>query len=121
MKKVKLFCILIIIVASSACSGSGGKNINYFARAGLVSPKFEGQELNEHLKSFETLFNDLGTAAARKELNKRDELNIAYSNWYVKAKQFGPKLSREEGQRLLDYLGRTKTAWNTYYSDLFKI
>lgn len=120
MKKNKLCYLLILIAGIYACTNSvKGNYINYFARAGLVTPKFGDEKLNEHLKSGEILFNKLGSAAAKKDLYQRDELNAAYLKWLSEAKQFGPKLSREEGQRLFDYLTTVNQSWNTYKSDLF--
>ena len=103
-----------------ACSNSPKTDgVNYFAKAGLVTPKFSNEKLNEHLKSFEGLFNQMGTASTAKDKQKSDELSIEYSDWILTSLKFKDSISREDLQQLDKYLNSTTDPWNKLKANLF--
>lgn len=120
MKTIKSLALIILISLSCACSNSAKTDgINYFGKAGLVTPKFNNENLNQHLKSFEALFNELGTAATIKDKAKRNNFSIAYSDWMIEAKKFKDSISNEEQKKLDNYLESTTVPWNVLKNNLF--
>lgn len=120
MKTIKYFTLIILISLCYSCSsGSKTDGTNYFNKAGLVTPTFKNDNLNKHLKSFEELFNELGTAAKIKDKAKRNNFSIAYSDWIIDAKKFKDSIPTEEQKKLDNYLESTTVPWNVLKNNLF--
>lgn len=120
MKHVKfLFLFSLVAIFFSCANSSNTTEVNYYSKTGLVVPKFSNQKLNEHLKSFEPLFNELGAAAASKDKEKSYDLSKAYSDWLLKGLDFKESLSKEEQQQLDAYLESTTKPWDEFKDQLF--
>lgn len=120
MKTIKSLALGILIGLSFACSNTAKTDgVNYFEKSGLITPTFKNENLNQHLKSFEELFNELGTAATIKDKAKRNNFSIAYSDWILDAKKFKDSISNEDQKKLDNYLESTTVPWNVLKNNLF--
>lgn len=120
MKSIKSIVLIILASLCYACSnGTKTDGINYFDKAGLVTPTFQNENLNQHLKSFEELFNELGTAANIKDKARRNQFSIAYSDWILDAKKFKDSIPVKDQQKLDNYLVSTTVPWNVLKNNLF--
>lgn len=111
--------VLLIAVLTSCGNTTGGTN--YYAKAGMVTPSLGDEEVDTHLKSFETLYNQLSTSveANDKDANNLNKLSLAYSDWILKAMELKEKLPADKQKTLNDFVERTNKPWNVQKDKLF--
>lgn len=117
---IKQFLLIFSIVIITSC-GNGTDGANHYAKAGMVTPTFGNEEVDAHLKSFETLYNQLSTAvqANDKDADNLNKLSIAYSDWILKALTLKEKLPADKQKKLNDFVEGTTQPWKVQKDKLF--
>lgn len=119
---INKFLLVVSIAVITACGNSKNSDeVNYFSQSGLVTPTFNNEKLDSHLKSFETIYNDLASSAKanNKDADNLNELSIAYSDWILESLKLKEQLPAEEQKKLNDYVESTTKPWNAQKDKLF--
>lgn len=101
---------LVASVLVSGCKNAAPAK-NYFAESGIKAETFSNQEMNNHLKQFEVLYNDMAFVVEKKDKAELSRLSIAFSDWILKALSLKDSLPADEQKKFDDYLEKINNKW----------
>ncbi|MGO4291283.1 hypothetical protein [Chitinophaga sp. RAB17] len=113
MKTIKTILLSVAVIATilfSAC-GDSAPSKNYFSEAGLTLETFSNQELNNHLKKMEPLYNEMAFAVEKKDKGADARLSASFSDWLLQALSFKDSLPIEEQKKFDDVLEKINSKW----------
>jgi uncharacterized lipoprotein YehR (DUF1307 family) len=113
MKTIKTMLLSVTVVAAmlfSAC-GDSTPTKNYYAESGLSMETFSSQELNSHLKKFESLYNEMAFAVEKNDKGADAKLSVAFSDWVLKALSLKDTLPAQEQKKFDDCLEKINSKW----------
>lgn len=110
---MKTFLLSVAVVATILFSGCKESlpSKNYFADSGLTMETFSNQELNNHLKKFETLYNEMSVAVEKNDKGADSGLSAAFSDWILEALALKDSLSASEQKKFDNYLEKINNKW----------
>ncbi|RZL37952.1 MAG: hypothetical protein EOO96_03970 [Pedobacter sp.] len=119
MKNILFIALTAFITIFGACEEKNVNEKNYYAEAGITTPKVRNKAMNEHIESFAPLYNSLGLAASAKYNGALPELSKSFSDWILKTIDLQQNLTADEQKQVDKYLEDINAAWNKQKEMLF--